>query len=482
MAFITIYVRTTGSDSNNGSSAGSAFLTAQAAFNYTRNQAISYPSNTYALDFGAGTYGGIILRGDDYSQVAPLSWPQNLQIKGAGAASTFLGGIDGNAGSPGNYSNIGPYNESQYLGASAGASINITSDKSINLGNITANGSPGGDDAQNYQQNNSGGGGSITLNNCIAGNITAQTGYLVITADGAEQFNYGGFAATQGGSISIYNSQVSVVEVSGLNDVYATPSGTIHLSNYSSATQLRANGGTSSGWSYQFVPTRGGSIYLQNYCTAQSASVSGGSMYPCENVSGENGGIISLTIHSTTTVSTIANGGSGSGLACSSCGGSPGQIIVDETSYATGPQAIDPTGQGACGICSPSYYAGCTDGCSCNYDSGASCSDGSCYGSCDGCGNPCNYHGACTDQGASCSGWDGCANYDDGSCVYDDGCGCYTSPWSGSLPDPQYVENGYSYYIGDRMGYRGTFVPNTSGANIPISKTIISSILGIPVS
>jgi hypothetical protein len=114
---------------------------------------------------------------------------------------------------------------------------------------------------------------------------------------------------------------------------------------------------------------------------------------------------------------------------CSTC---PGDL--------SGEPCIDPLSCDACGNCG-NYHGGCTDSGACNYDGCANYDDGSCvYNDCagicgggtqtDNCGSCGNYHGGCTDSGA-CN-YDLCANYDDGSCNYSvDHCGqqcgsCYT--------------------------------------------------------
>ena len=408
MPSTTIYIRTTGSDSNSGT-IGSPFFSAQKGFEVAYNGI-----GDYVLDFGVGSFGGVVLSNVPFQT---LNWPSRISVKGAGSSLSFLGGINGNGINSDVYNTYYNPATEQYEGeawpATNGATINITSDGTINLGNITTlGGVEGGSPNPQYCADS----GSVTLNNCVAGNISAY---------GHDDSSSGTCDPGNPGNVTLNNyTIVSSINVHGGSDNYSTHMGT--------------NGAAS-------------------------------------------GGNVTLTNHSTVTGSINISAGQGYGMNDGSCDGSIGVYTYDSTSSVG--SIIANTGSNPVGPCGCNTdYAGCRDRCACNYDPGASCDDGSCYGACDACDNQCNSHSGCTDSAASCSGWDSCANIDDGSCTYNDGCGCGSSPWAGTLPDPQYVQNGYSYNIGDRMGYRGTFVQSISGANIPISKTIISSILGIPVS
>jgi hypothetical protein len=451
----TLYIRTTGNDNNSGTS-GSPFRSAQKGFEVAYNG-----TGDYILDFGTGSFGGITL---SYVPYQTLNWPSRISVKGAGSSSSFLGGINGNGIDSNSYyvynPGIGGY-ESEDWPATNGANINITSDGTINLGDITTLGGVQG----GYEGNAPycADAGNITLNNCIAGNISAY-GH----DDGSSSCDPG------------------------------TP-GSVTLTNYSTVSSVNVHGG--------------------NDNNSGSLGFGGGS----------SGGNITLTNHSTVTGSINISAGQGYSINEGSCDGSIGVYTHDSTSSVG--SVIANTGSnpiGSCGYCSTDY-AGCNNSTACNYDSGASCDDGSCYwicndtnarnyhdscnpcwyvdcndyaacntdgnsfgtsectypidachdcgGNCicdsDLCGNCNNYHGGCTD-GAACSGTDSCANYDDGSCQYDYGCGC-GSGWNGTIL-PQYdVLNGVSYNVG-QFNYVGTLQPGTSKA-----KVILSATLGVPI-
>ena len=456
----TIYIRTTGSDNNSGTLA-SPFRNAQKAFEVAYNG-----TGDYILDFGAGSFGGVTL---SYVPTQTLNWPSRISVRGAGSSSSFLGGINGNGINSDLYSVYNPYTEAyedQYWPATPGSSVNITSDGTINLGDISVLGGVAGGDPSNapYCAN----AGSVTLNNCVAGNITA----------------YG------------HDDNINSSCDSGFP-------GNVVLNNYTTVSSINVHGGND----------------------VNSGSYGGGG-----GTGGTSGGNVTLTNNSTVTGSINISAGQGYSINDGSCDGNLGIYSHDSTSSVGSIIAnLGSNPISACGYCSTDY-AGCNQGSACNYDSGASCDDGSCYWSCndinarnyhdgcnscwytdcndsgacnydansfgtsectypvdychdcygncicssDLCGNCDNYHGGCTD-GATCAGnYDSCANYDDSSCQYDYGCGCGSS-WSGTILTPSEVLYNKNYSVG-QFNYVGTLQSGTTK-----SKVILSATLGVPI-
>jgi hypothetical protein len=80
----TYYVRTTGSDSNDGLSSGAAFLTIQKALNVCKT--IDFSGYTVTIDVGSGTFSGQVTGGVMVGQGGYA----NLVISGAGSGSTTV--------------------------------------------------------------------------------------------------------------------------------------------------------------------------------------------------------------------------------------------------------------------------------------------------------------------------------------------------------------------------------------------------------
>jgi hypothetical protein len=148
-SYTPIYIRSNGNDSTGDGSSGNPYLTAQKGFE------IAYAgAGNKVLDFGVGSFGGINL--------ATLDWPSKIAVRGAGATTSFVGGINGD-GSP-----QGFFDGNPILGG-PGANISIISNKTINIGNIQTNG--GG---TYCGESSDPGAGNVTLIDCIVNTITSR--------------------------------------------------------------------------------------------------------------------------------------------------------------------------------------------------------------------------------------------------------------------------------------------------------------------
>ena len=195
----TLYIRSTGSDANDGSS-GSPFLTAQRAFDVAYAGWSADNSQSYVLDFGAGSFGGVIVGyGSAWwvtSEGSPLinsaaEWPSAISVTGAGATQSFLGGIDGTTST----------SMLDYGQGPRPADISITSDQSINLGFVNGN----------YLGNGSAPGTTISLTGCVAGNVAnggMYGGLISLTNTIAGELS----SSFWGAYIILTNSQVGLVD------------------------------------------------------------------------------------------------------------------------------------------------------------------------------------------------------------------------------------------------------------------------------
>jgi hypothetical protein len=173
-SYTPIYVRTTGSDANDGLTVGNAKLTAQAAY----DTALAHGGGTgnKVLDLGAGSFGGIVLA---------ANWPVRIAVRGAGATSSFLGGING-AGADSVWLGEPDY---MMLSLTSGFNIEIVSDNTVHLGAISTSGGSGGVSDSGYGGN----GGNVSLTNSTSGAITAMGGQC-------------GWMLGNGGNVSLTNS------------------------------------------------------------------------------------------------------------------------------------------------------------------------------------------------------------------------------------------------------------------------------------
>jgi hypothetical protein len=167
----TLYITTLGSDENDGS-IGSPFQTAQKAFD------VAYDgTGDFILDFGAGEFGGISISPEYY--ITHRNWPSRISVRGQGSGSSSIGGILNQAY---DYNAVG--------------SITITSDKSVNLGDVNGRATfcvsvtPA----------------NISLTNCVAGNI-----YTNFT-----ESNCGG-DALNGGNVTLVGGTYGTINTSGQN-------------------------------------------------------------------------------------------------------------------------------------------------------------------------------------------------------------------------------------------------------------------------
>lgn len=124
----TLYVTSIGNDTTGDGSLGAPYLTADKAF-----EVALAGSGDYVLQFGVGSFGTIIPSGD---------WPARITIRGAGYKVSRLTGINA-AGAYG--ANATGMNGQNGGNGTAGKSLTIRSDQSINLGDITTNGGTGGE-------------------------------------------------------------------------------------------------------------------------------------------------------------------------------------------------------------------------------------------------------------------------------------------------------------------------------------------------
>ena len=172
-SYTPIYIRSNGNNSTGDGSSGNPYLTAQKGFE------IAYAgAGNKVLDFGVGSFGGINL-----ATASAYEWPSRIAVRGAGATTSFVGGINGN-GSPTDFVDNMPV-----LGG-PGSNISIISNKTINIGNIQTNG--GG---TYCGENGDPGAGNVTLIDCIVNTITSRG------SDGCID-TYG----STGGNINLNNS------------------------------------------------------------------------------------------------------------------------------------------------------------------------------------------------------------------------------------------------------------------------------------
>jgi hypothetical protein len=233
----TIYVRTSGNDSNEGTET-SPLASAQVAF----EMAFFGSSGNKIIDFGVGDFGGIVLSQD---------WPSRIAVRGVNSSQSLFGGINGNG-----LDEIVDYENNTLISeAIAGKNINISSNKTINLGNITSNGN-----ANVSTLSNGSNAGSITIDNAIFEDINAIGGPSDFFTN----------VAGNSGSIIINNSSCGNIFIDGGNGYsYNGSNGGSLLLENSTCLDIAANGG------YGTNPGLGGSITLNN-STSSNISVDGG--------------------------------------------------------------------------------------------------------------------------------------------------------------------------------------------------------------
>ncbi len=196
-----IYIRTSGDDTTGDGSLAAPFATAQKGF-----ETAYLGTGNKVLDLGEGTFGGVNLNvafvptqvvigydenGGDImgagDPAKPTEWPSRIAVRGVSVSLSNLGGIE-----------IGDDGEDA---GNARHSINITGNSSVNLGLIRPRSRGpyvvGGETYEDYVGTGgtvtltdihagdillrgigeTGAGGSVTLNNCIVGNINVDCAY-----------------------------------------------------------------------------------------------------------------------------------------------------------------------------------------------------------------------------------------------------------------------------------------------------------------
>jgi hypothetical protein len=237
-----VFVRTTGSDTKGDGSANAPFATAQKAFD------VAYKSNgDIVIDLGEGTFLGI-----DLDLAGASEWPRRIAVRGAGAGVSKLGGINAR----------GKDTNRADDKATSGKNVTITSNNSVNIGNIDARGgtsccgSPGP----------AGIPGLIDLTGIVAGNINVEG------SRGAPQANP---ASSDGGTVMAINSSIGDIAANGVTDNgdgLVSNGGIINLTS-SAVGNVLANGGSKLSIG---CGAHGGRIYLKD-STLKGASLAGGS-------------------------------------------------------------------------------------------------------------------------------------------------------------------------------------------------------------
>lgn len=170
-SYTPIYVRTTGDDANDGLTVGSPKCMAQSAY----DAAVAAGTGNYVLDFGAGSFGMILLA---------ANWPARIALRGAGATSSFLGGING-AGIAAGGTLDDDGNFTAEWDSSAGYNIELVGD-GISLGAISTSGGNGSSTDFGWGSYPLGrDGGSINITGCSMGAVSSSGGYGWSTAGNA---------------------------------------------------------------------------------------------------------------------------------------------------------------------------------------------------------------------------------------------------------------------------------------------------------
>jgi hypothetical protein len=262
--YTPIYVRGSGDDNTADGTLSLPFLTAQAAFNYALGLG---SSGNYVLDFGSGNYGGVSV------QNVEGGWPQRIAVRGEGPAESFLGDVYAS-------SSTCSWNDPEYqvftIGDN-GKNVHITSDGSINLGDVSSNGSSSCNLPGPLVEG--GNGGQIRLKDAVCGLVSANGGSVGDSAgDGGtvilENVSCGNitakapvdtYVAGTGGNVSLTDSQAGNIDASSeqtsASDVRG-PGGNITL-NASTALILNVIG---SNGNNGLVTVLGGSTYSSILC------------------------------------------------------------------------------------------------------------------------------------------------------------------------------------------------------------------------
>ena len=264
---------------NDGYSSANPVGNTEKAFEqaYTRSgwNVINVGPGTFA-DSSSGGYSSTNASNNVYA----MGWPFRIVLHGAGATSSHFGGIDGTG------------NPDQGSGEQTnGYPLFVISDGTVDLGNITTNGS---DDQSTINQATNA--GNITLINAVAGAINANGG----TENGG--YNQAG----GGSSVLLINTSltgsISTVGGYGGSNGSGGGGGCVSLTS-SSCLDVNASG-NSGMWS----PGGAGSVLLTS-STCRDVTVNGSDNQTYEDFGGSGGG--SVNVVNSTTRNIVANGGSG---------------------------------------------------------------------------------------------------------------------------------------------------------------------------
>jgi hypothetical protein len=259
-SYTPIYVRTTGNDENDGWTVENAKRNPQSAYD---DAFAAGGLRGHVLDIGAGTFAGITLT---------ANWPVRIAVRGAGATSSFLGGINGQGSAESTDPSI--------VEAGLGYDIALRSDLTVNLGTINASAGASVD----YSGAR---GGDITLTDAITGNVSSNGGYAGSSAGGTQNIvggniyiegstcgdisAYGGenysYTAGNGGSVTLVDSVVGNINASGgtSDNDNAGHGGDVSITNSLAGTVVTVGGTAPSGNIYEgCYGGHGGNVSLLN--------------------------------------------------------------------------------------------------------------------------------------------------------------------------------------------------------------------------
>jgi len=270
-SYTPIYIRANGNDSTGDGSINAPFLTAQIAFERAYDISQYAGSNELlVLDFGIGNFGGVNLVTANASE-----WPNNIAVRGISSEESFLGGVNGNG-----IEGVFDYETYTYIvEPTPGSHISITSNSTINLGNITAN---GGNSGGGYAGGMNG--GNIELTDIVVNNINSNgsdtvggnnsgaggTILLMRSITEGEIISNGGYSsgstAGQGGSITIIDSTTRTISANGGSGDYGGNGGSIIITN-SRSGNITASAGYGSYGYPGYSNGSNGSIIVNNGAT-----------------------------------------------------------------------------------------------------------------------------------------------------------------------------------------------------------------------
>lgn len=257
-------------------------------------------TGNYVLDFGAGSFGGVVLSpfwshvdsNTNITHAYDSDWPSRIAVRGASAATSNLGNINGN-GRPYTYGYDAETNTTTVTGVGTnGRNIALTSDRSINLGQISSNGG-GWDLGLDGTLSPSAAmiAGSISLTDCVAsGNVVARGGV----------FDTGGGWAGgsgSGGNVTLVNCTIGGSVYTQAGSVNAGSGGSTSASGSVTATDSDIAGGVDAAG---VTPTEGpgghgGSVTLTRCTVAGAVNTYGGHASGTADNGAGNAGSVSAT-------------------------------------------------------------------------------------------------------------------------------------------------------------------------------------------